>query len=240
MPQNDDLDWDMTTARIIYLDFTMSLPPSEDFTYTRGTYSYSENVESAMRFASYASYVNLGYHKELHPSCPQARVFKRHAMLSCHGLRVISWTAPANASLLSMIECFSCAENDCLYPKLVILCRALRVRLALNCSLGLMSCYSSIGSRLKSARLSAPQTDHRFLSLLLLSPPPLASRLPLLLNSAVPSLSSVRSLAISSASSIAASSASGVSSMVSREEIEGDRDRNEVGVDGMLEAELNE
>lgn len=97
-----------------------------------------------------------------------------------------------------------------------------------------------MGSRLKSARLSAPQTDHRFLSLLLLSPPPLASRLPLRLNSAVPSLSSPRSFAISSASCIAASSASGVSSMVSREEMDGDRDRNEVGVDGMLEAELKE
>ena len=140
-----------------------------------------------------------------------------------------------------MIECFSCAENDCLYPKLVIFvsCYPVFASLLIR-SLGLMSSYSSIGSRLKSARLSAPQTDHRFLSLLLLSPPPLASRLPLLLNSAVPSLSSARSLAISSASSIAASSASGVSSMVSREEIEGDRDRNEVGVDGMLEAELNE
>lgn len=97
-----------------------------------------------------------------------------------------------------------------------------------------------MGSRLKSARLSAPQTDHRFLSLLLLSPPPLASRLPLLLNSAVPSLSSLRSFAISSASCIAASSASGVSSIVSSEEIDGDRDRNEVGVDGILEAVLNE
>ena len=47
MPQNDDLNWDMTTARIIYLEFTMSLPP-EDFTHTKGTYSYSENEVSAI------------------------------------------------------------------------------------------------------------------------------------------------------------------------------------------------
>ena len=101
MPQNDDLDWDVTTARIIYIDFTMSLPPSKDFTYRRGTYSYSENDVSAMRFASYASYVNIGYHKELHPSCPSSSC----SQTPCHA--VVSWTScdivdrPANASLLS-------------------------------------------------------------------------------------------------------------------------------------------
>ena len=39
---------------------------------------------------------------------------------------------------------------------------------------------------------------------------------------------------------MAASSASGVSSIVSRELIDGDRDRIEVGVLGILDAELNE
>ena len=129
---------------------------------------------------------------------------------------------------------------DCILSKRVLVCCVLHFRLVSNRSPDLKWDHSSMGSRLKSARLSAPQTDHRFLSLLLLSPPPLASRLPLRLNSAVPSLSSPRSFAISSASCIAASSASGVSSMVSREEMDGDRDRNEVGVDGMLEAELKE
>ena len=38
----------------------------------------------------------------------------------------------------------------------------------------------------------------------------------------------------------AASSASGVSSIVSSEEIEGDRERKEVGVDGILEADEKE
>jgi hypothetical protein len=129
---------------------------------------------------------------------------------------------------------------DCILSNCVLLCSVLAFHLILTrcrvCELN----YSSMGSRLKSARLSAPQTDHRFLSLLLLSPPPLTSRLPLLFISTVPSLSSPRSFAISSASCIAASSASGVSSIVSREEIDGDRDRIDVGVDGMLEAVLKE
>jgi hypothetical protein len=38
----------------------------------------------------------------------------------------------------------------------------------------------------------------------------------------------------------AASSASGVSSIVSRELMDGDRDRSDVGVLGTLDAELNE
>jgi hypothetical protein len=115
------------------------------------------------------------------------------------------------------------------------------VFLIILCSLpSLEESHSSIGSRLKSARLSAPQTDQRFLSLLLRSPLLLESRLLLLLSSAAPSFSSVRSFAISSASCMAASSASGVSSIVSRDEMEGERDRREVGVDGILEAELKE
>lgn len=100
--------------------------------------------------------------------------------------------------------------------------------------------HSSIGSREKSALLSAPHTDHRFRSLLLLNPPLRRSRLLLRLISAAPSCSSALSFAISSASCIAASSASGVSSIVSSDDMEGDRERNEVGVLGILEAELKE
>lgn len=103
--------------------------------------------------------------------------------------------------------------------------------------------HSSIGSSEKSARRSAPQTDHRFLSLLLLRALPLISREPRRLNSAE-SASPISALyfASSSAARRAASSASGVSSMVSSELIDGDLDLKELGVLGMLEAEpkLNE
>ena len=100
------------------------------------------------------------------------------------------------------------------------------------------SIYSSIGSKEKSARLSAPQTDHRFLSLLLLKLLPRISS-ELLLRKSPNSPSSPLSFA-SVSSSLAASSASGVSSIVSRELIEGDLDLKDVGVLGMLDAELNE
>jgi hypothetical protein len=99
--------------------------------------------------------------------------------------------------------------------------------------------HSSIGSSEKSARLSAPQTDHRFLSLLLRNPFALISSELLLRGSDPPSLSSP--FCFDSSSSIkAASSASGVSSIVSNELMDGDRDRIDVGVLGILDAELNE
>lgn len=101
--------------------------------------------------------------------------------------------------------------------------------------------YSSIGSRLKSALLSAPHTDHLFLSLLLLRLLPLPSRLLLRLVSpdSLP-LSFVSALYFesSSAAIIAASSASGESSIVSSELMDGDLDLNELGVLGILLAEL--
>lgn len=101
--------------------------------------------------------------------------------------------------------------------------------------------YSSITSNEKSALLSAPQTDHRFLSLLLRSVLPLDSSELLRLVSPV-SASPVSALyfASSSAACAAACSASGVSSIVSKELIDGDRDLNELGVLGILDAELNE
>ena len=96
-------------------------------------------------------------------------------------------------------------------------------------------CYSSIGSSEKSARLSAPQTDHRFLSFFDPKPPD-----DLLLLSTSSNPATVRSFASSSASILAASSASGVSGIVSRELIDGERDRKDVGVLGTLDAELKE
>ena len=92
--------------------------------------------------------------------------------------------------------------------------------------------YSSIGSKEKSALLSAPQTDQRLRSFFAPNP---AVRL-LLSTSSSPA--TVFSFASSSASIRAASSASGVSGIVSRELMDGDRERNDVGVLGMLEAEL--
>lgn len=94
--------------------------------------------------------------------------------------------------------------------------------------------HSSMGSREKSALLSAPQTDHRFLSLLLRKLLPRTSKEDLL-----GSPSSARGLP-SSSSSMAASSASGISSIVSSELIDGDRDRIDVGVLGIEDAELKE
>lgn len=98
--------------------------------------------------------------------------------------------------------------------------------------------HSSMGSKEKSARLSAPHTDQRFLSLLLLRLLPRISNELLRLDSP-PSPSSTLNLP-SSPSRIAASSASGASSIVSSELIDGDRDLSDVGVLGMLEAELKE
>ena len=96
-------------------------------------------------------------------------------------------------------------------------------------------CYSSIGSSEKSARLSAPQTDHRFLSFFDPKPPD-----DLLLLSTSSNPAAARSFASSSASILAASSASGVSGIVSRELIDGERDGKDVGVLGILDAELKE
>lgn len=104
---------------------------------------------------------------------------------------------------------------------------------------------SHIVSKSRSALLSPPHTDHRFLSRLplRLNPKPRgASRL--LRLGGLSSTSSPRSdrsarsaasfnLSIRSAS-IASLSRSGASSMVSKELIEGDRERCEVGVEGML------
>jgi hypothetical protein len=93
--------------------------------------------------------------------------------------------------------------------------------------------HSSIGSSEKSALRSAPHTDHLFRSFFEPNPG-------LLFVSLSSSPAAARSFAISSASSIAASSASGVSGIVSRELIDGDRERSEVGVLGMLDADPNE
>ena len=116
------------------------------------------------------------------------------------------------------------------YPSVPSACNASLCRVIGN--------HSSIGSNEKSALLSAPHTDQRFLSLLLLR---LLARISseLLRLDSPASLSSPFTLA-SSSSSIAASSASGASSMVSSELIDGDRDRSDVGVLGTLEAELIE
>lgn len=94
--------------------------------------------------------------------------------------------------------------------------------------------HSSMGSKEKSALLSAPQTDHRFLSLLLLKLLPRSSK-----EGRFGSPSSPLCLP-SSSSSMAASSASGMSSIVSRELIDGDLDLIDVGVLGIEDAELNE
>lgn len=105
-------------------------------------------------------------------------------------------------------------------------------------SLQIFIIHSSIGSNEKSALLSAPHTDHRLRFSLLLNPPDLNSsdRLRESIDNSESSLFNF----ISSASNLAASSASGISSMVSSELIDGDRDRSDVGVLGMLEVEPNE
>jgi hypothetical protein len=96
---------------------------------------------------------------------------------------------------------------------------------------------SHIVSKSRSPRLSAPQTLHLFLESRLPNPkarplPPGTSRL----NRRPPSRSSSRSAAALSlamrSASIASSSSSGVSGIVSREEMEGLRERIDVGVDG--------
>lgn len=101
-----------------------------------------------------------------------------------------------------------------------------------------MHFHSSIGSNEKSALLSAPHTDHRFLSLLLRKAAPLNST-ELRRDPPDDSASSALYFASSWAAICAASSASGMSSMVSSELIDGDRDLNEEGVLGILDAKLN-
>lgn len=102
-------------------------------------------------------------------------------------------------------------------------------------------CYSSMTSNEKSALRSAPQTDHLFRSLLLRKVVALDSKELLRFESIFSdSPISARYLRSSSAAIRAASSASGVSSMVSNELIDGDRDLNELGVLGMLDTDPNE
>lgn len=100
---------------------------------------------------------------------------------------------------------------------------------------------SQIVSRLRSPRLSAPQTLQRFLLSRLPKPPRPLPRLPEMSNAFFPLLSSPSSASAAALScrirsaSRAASSASGESGMVSRLEILGLRERAEVGVDETLE-----
>jgi hypothetical protein len=119
---------------------------------------------------------------------------------------------------------------------------------------------SQIVSKSRSCLLSAPQTLHLFLFSLALPKPnpwpfplPGTSRLPLrnprprvgspsLFSSSDPDLArssepTRRSSSRRFSSSRAAASASGVSGIVSREEIEGERERAEVGVLGMEDEE---
>ena len=96
---------------------------------------------------------------------------------------------------------------------------------------------SQMVSRSKSPLLSAPQTLHLFLLSLL--PIPIPRRLPPTSSISGDSLSasSWSAAAFKRAIFSASSSASGLSSMVSRDEILGERERKEVGVEGMLEEE---
>ena len=90
---------------------------------------------------------------------------------------------------------------------------------------------SQMVSRFRSLLFSAPQTLHLFL-LSLLPKPPKSRRL----TGSVPPSDALLSLSSFSAS-IASASASGVSGIVSRLEMLGLRDRIEVGVEGIDEAE---
>jgi hypothetical protein len=101
---------------------------------------------------------------------------------------------------------------------------------------------SQMVSRSRSARLSPPQMLHRFLSLpeppALPNPKPLGtSKLRLLGPSSSSSLSAINFNRCAS-SSTASDSRSGASSIVSRELMEGDRERMEEGVDEMELKEL--
>ena len=101
--------------------------------------------------------------------------------------------------------------------------------------------HSSMTSSEKSPRLSAPQTDHLFR----FSLPANRISSELLRFESLPSASSfsppaARCLRYSSSSNRAASSASGVSGMVSRELMEGERERNDVGVLGIEETDPND
>ena len=88
---------------------------------------------------------------------------------------------------------------------------------------------SQIVSKSRSPLRSAPQTLHLF-RLSFITPPKLDLRLTPSSASASPSLSAA---AFNLARFSASSSASGESGMVSRDEMLGERDRKEVGVDGM-------
>jgi hypothetical protein len=98
---------------------------------------------------------------------------------------------------------------------------------------------SHIVSRFKSLLFSAPHTLHLFLLSLLPNPElaldPNVSKLPLLMPlPSTPPFAAARNRSILSAS-IAASSASGESGIVSSEEMDGERERADVGVEGTEE-----
>ena len=100
---------------------------------------------------------------------------------------------------------------------------------------------SQIVSKSKSPRLSAPQTLHLFLLSRMTPPLPKTSELALLRMPSSPSESlSLSAAAFSLAMFSASISASGESGMVSREEMLGERERKDVGVDGMDDDEKEE
>jgi hypothetical protein len=97
---------------------------------------------------------------------------------------------------------------------------------------------SQIVSKFKSDRFSAPQTLHLFL----LSLDPIAPRPPsrLLRRKLSPLFSEARLSRSIFSASVASASSSGVSGIVSKLEILGLRERAEVGVDGIEDADDKE
>jgi hypothetical protein len=93
---------------------------------------------------------------------------------------------------------------------------------------------SQMVSKFRSLLFSAPQTLHLFLLSLLPNPPKLVR-----LNESLP-LSDALLNRSSFSASIASASASGVSGMVSKLEMLGLRERRDVGVEGMDDAEETE
>ena len=97
-----------------------------------------------------------------------------------------------------------------------------------------MTQSSQIVSRSRSPRLSAPQTLHLFLLSRIVPPLANASEVALLRTPSSPSESiSLSAAAFSLAIFSASSSASGESGIVSSEDMLGERERKDVGVDGM-------
>lgn len=100
---------------------------------------------------------------------------------------------------------------------------------------------SQIVSKSRSPRLSAPHTLHLFLLSRIAPPLTNTSEVPLLRTPSSPSESiSLSAAAFSLAMFSASSSASGESGMVSSEDMLGERERNDVGVDGMDDDEYEE